>query len=306
MNNIPASALRGAIDFSTLGKPAVTQPQPNAPVAANQKLPVPSLVIDVTQATLASYLKISDEVLVLVVFTTVRHEDSPLLSEKMVTEVLSRNGEIVLLRIDGDQAPEMVKAFQLPSIPGVAALIKGQSVPMFAGDQEPAAIKDIVNRVLAAAKDNGITGLAVADSTIEPPKPALPPRHQAAYNFIEQGDYANAIAEFEAAILEAPADVLAATGLAQAKLLLRTDNLDIEQVLAADAKTITDVLVKADCLTVIGHFDMAFKALLDTFEVADKTDRELLRNHLLELFKVAPNGSTAVSAARARLTNLLF
>jgi putative thioredoxin len=253
-----------------------------------------------------SYIKISDRVPVFVEFTTLRHEDSQVLSQKLASEVVSRNGEIVLLRLDGDQSPEMVKAFQLPSLPAVAALIKGQPVPMFAGDQDAAAITDIINRVIGLAKENGVTQSAVADSTVVPAKPTLPPRHQAAYDFIEAGNYAAAIKEFEAALNEAPGDVIAATGIAQAKLLERTDGLNIEEVLGAPAQELKDVLTKADCLAVIGHFDMSFKAILDTFEVADKEDREVLRGHLVELFKVAPVGHPAIAAARARLTSLLY
>ena len=313
MNEPSSAAFRGAVDLSKLSKPAAAQAPADsaaAPAVGSQAVDapvaVPSLVIDVTQATLASYIKISERVPVLVEFTTLRHEDSQALSQKLAEDVLARGGAVVLLRLDGDQAPEMVSAFQLPSLPAVAALIKGQPVPMFAGDQDAAAIKDIINRVILLAKENGVTQIAVADATVEPAKPSLPPRHQAAYDFIEAGNYAAAVKEFEAALNEAPGDVIAATGIAQAKLLERTDGLNIEQILAAPAQELADVLVKADCLTVIGHFDMAFKALLDTFEVATKEDREILRSHLLELFKVAGNGHPAVAAARSRLTNLLY
>jgi putative thioredoxin len=332
MNEPSSAAFRGAVDLSKLSKPAAGQAAggaaagatggaqaagqvPGAQAAGAQTpgsqpaggpVAVPSLVIDVTQATLATYFKISDRVPVLVEFTTLRHEDSQSLSQKLAEDVLSRNGEVVLLRLDGDQAPEMVTAFQLPSLPSVAALIKGQPVPMFAGDQDAAAIKDIITRVIALAKENGVAQVAVADATVEPAKPSLPPRHQAAYDFIEAGNYAAAVKEFEAALNEAPGDVIAATGIAQAKLLERTENANIEEVLAAPAQELADVLNKADCLAVIGHFDMSFKALLDTFEVATREDREVLRAHLLELFKVSGNGHPAVAAARSRLTNLLY
>lgn len=324
MTEPSSAAFRGAVDLSSLSKPAQAAGQtgPGASAAtsaaqggagtgavspgADAPVAVPSLILDVTQATLASYIKISDRVPVLVEFTTLRHEDSQKLSQKMADEVVTRNGQVVLLRLDGDQSPEMVKAFQLPSLPAVAALIKGQPVPMFAGDQDASAIKDIINRVVILAKENGLNQIAVADSTVEPAKPTLPPRHQAAYDYIEAGNYAAAVKEFEAALNEAPGDVVAATGIAQAKLLERTDGLNLEEILGAPAKELADVLLKADCLAVIGHFDMSFKALLDTFEVADKDDREVLRTHLLELFKVAGNGHPAVAAARSRLTNLLY
>ena len=310
-----SAAFRGAIDLSSLAKPAVTASSSasasqagETPNGSNSTLEVrvPALVIDVTQANIASYVKLSERVPVLVEFSTVRMESAQALSKKLSTEVLKRNGQLVLLRLDGDQSPDMVKAFQIQSLPAVAGLLRGSPLPMFVGDQEESVIAQVLDKVLELAAENGITGRAIADETVESVKPVIPPRHQAAYDAIEAEDYPAAIAEFEAALNEAPADVIAATGLAQAKLLQRTDKLDLELVLEAPAKTLADVLLKADCLALIGHFDASFKALLDTFEVADKDDRNLLRSHLLELFKVAGNNNPAIPAARSRLTSLLY
>lgn len=319
-----SAAFRGAIDLSQLGKPAQSASAAAAGSAAGgaaaAALPadsaspagtaievrVPSLVIDVTQANIASYVKLSERVPVIVEFSTVRMEASLTLGQKLSAEVLKRNGQLVLLRLDGDQSAEMMKAFQIQALPAVAGLLRGSPIAMFVGDQDADVIAQVLDKLLILATENGIIGTAIADETVETVKPVLPPRHQAAYDAIEAEDYAGAIAEFEAALNEAPADVIAATGLAQAKLLLRTDKLDLEQLLEAPAKTLADVLLKADALCLIGHFEMSFKALLDTFEVADKDDRDVLRSHLLELFKVAGQNNPAIPAARIRLTNLLF
>lgn len=309
-----SAAFRGALDLSSLLKPATPATPaaaPNAtvgerPEAPGSELRVPSLVMDVTQDKLASYVRLSERVPVIVEFTTVRMESSVSLSQKLVEDVTRRNGEIILLRMDGDQSSEMVTAFQLQSLPAVAGLLRGSPVPMFVGDQPADVIAQVIDKIIELAHQNGISETAIADEKAEIAKPKLPPRHQAAYDAIEAENYDQAIAEFEAALNEAPADAIAATGLAQAKLLKRTDKLDLQQVLESPAKTLSDVLLKADALALIGHFEKSFQAILDTFEVASKEDRDVLRTHLLELFKVAGANNPAIPAARTRLTNLLF
>jgi len=281
--------------------------QNEAAAATTDGLGVTSLVQDITPNELAKFVKFSEKVPVLVEFHTVRTETSVSLSRKLVAEVNRRGGELILLRIDGDNAGQLLQAFQVQSLPAVAALLMGQPVPLFNGDQDPPVILQVLDKLIQLAVENSITQRATVTSDAPvATEPALPPRHQAAQDAIAAGDYEGAVREFEAALNEAPADVLAATGLAQAKLLERTDKLDLERVLSEPSTTLASVIEKADVLAVIGHFDKAFGAILDTFEVATKEDRELLRNHLLELFKVAGSNTPEVAAARARLTNLLY
>jgi putative thioredoxin len=316
--SLPQS-LGGALDLSSLvnrqpagagaGAGASQVSQDSAPSAAAASIEVASLVMDVTPATLASFVKLSERVPILVEFHTLRSESAPQLSAKLAAEVQRRNGDVLLLRIDGDnpQAAQLLQAFQVQGLPAVCALLMGQPLALFSGNQEESVLKQVLDRYLLLARENGINGAAVVSETAEAPKqPELPPHHKAAYEAIEAGEYATAVAEFEAALREAPADAVALRGLAQAQLLVRTDNKDLEQILTTPAAGLEDVLLKADVLAVIGHFDKSFDALLDTFAAADKDDREKLRAHLLELFKVAGGDNPAVAAARSRLASLLF
>lgn len=314
MTDYSKAAFRGAVDLSSLTKPKNAQPASSQTPqtgfeqagAGAQVLRVPALVVEVNQATIVSYLKISERMPVLVDFFTSRSESSATLTQKLEAEVANRNGAVMLLRIDGDANQPILEAFQITQIPAVAALLKGQPVPMFAGDQEAEVITQIIDKVMVLAQENGLVATAMADDNAEMPKPMLPPHHQAAYDAIDAEDYATAVKEFEAALAEAPADEIAIVGLAQAKLLVRTDKKDLEQVLQAPVQALADVLLKSDVLAVIGHFELSFKALLDTFEVATKEDREVIRQHLLELFKVAGAANPDTIAARIRLTNLLY
>jgi len=324
--NYNPSSLGGAYDLSSLVNRArssapsqsagtsvdntpAANGQPNT-AAAQDQVYVTSLVLDVQPSELATFVKVSERVPVIVEFHTVRSQGSQELGKKLATEVTARGGELILVRIDGDhqQVGTLLKAFQVQQLPAVCVLLMGQPVPLFNGDQEPEVIKQVVDRVLILARENGVSELAIvdADALSAPLAPALPPRHKAAYEAIEAGDYSRAVDEFQAALNEAPADVVAAAGLAQAKLLLRTDGLDLEKVLASPAQELADVLQKADVLAVIGHFDQAFDAILTVFTLATKEDRDSLRTHLLELFAVAGADNPDVAKARLRLTNLLY
>ncbi|MEN9715588.1 MAG: hypothetical protein RJA35_1055 [Actinomycetota bacterium] len=307
----PASSTASAAAQSSAAQSAGGQsPQdPGASMtgASTSQVNVAGFVMDITPAGLAKFVKLSEQVPVLVEFHTLRAENSSTLSAKLAAEVLKRDGAFILLRLDGDQSGELLQAFQINGLPSVGALLRGQPIVLFNGDQEAEIISQVLDKVLLLAAENGVTEKAVSDGSVEvPAQPTLPPRHQAAYDAIEAGNYAQAVAEFEAALNDSPADVMANTGLAQAKLLVRTDGLDFEAVLSEPAGSIDAAVQKADVLAVIGRFDKAFEALLDTFEVANKEDREVLRAHLLELFKVAGNSHPDVAAARARLTNLLY
>ena len=315
--------LGGAYDLSALvnrarsGQPA----QPSAPAessssqtvsahtGATGEVTVANLVLDIEPTGLANFVKVSERVPVIVEFHTARSQGSQELSRKLAAEVVKRDGDVLLVRIDGDhpKVGTLLQAFQVQGLPAVCVLLMGQPVALFNGDQEPDVIKQVVDRVILLARENGVSERAVVDADAQQPEtPALPPRHQAAYDAIEAGNYAKAVEEFQAALNEAPADVLADAGLAQAKLLLRTDGLNLEKVLSAPATNLQDVLAKADVLAVIGDFEKSFDAILSTFAVAPKEDRDVLRPHLLELFKVAGNDNPEVVKARLRLTNLLY
>lgn len=270
-------------------------------------LVVPNLVLDITPAGLAKFVKLSERVPVLIEFHTNRSEGSLALSKKLAAEVQTRGGAVLLLRIDGDAGGQLLQAFNVQGLPSVNALLLGQPVPMFNGDQEADVIRQVLDKLLQLAAENGITQSVTVDANTQlPAEPAMPPRHQAAYEALEAEDYAGAVAQFEAALNESPADAIAATGLSQARLLLRTDKLDFEQVLSTPTEALADVLQKSDVLAVVGHFDKAFQALLDAFAVATKEDRETIRVHLLELFKVAGPGHPEVALARTRLASLLY
>jgi putative thioredoxin len=307
--------MRGAVDLSKLAQP---QPDPSrlesnaaktdsVNIEANEhgQFVLPSLVIEVDQDSIRRFLPISAHVPILVDFYTTRSTGSAQLSNKLASEVARRNGSVILLRLNGDLNHPLLEAFKIEGLPAVAGILKGQPVPLFAGDQTLEAISTVIDKMLEVAKDNGIVGTAVSESGL-PAEPELPAQHRVAYEAMESGDFDAAVVAFEKILADTPADVWAAAGLAQAKLLKRTDGIDLDEAVLAPVDSVSAAIAKADAHAVCGEFEESFEVLLGWFASAPKPEQDSARQHLLDLFQVATAEHPAVAKARIKLANLLY
>jgi putative thioredoxin len=304
------ASLAGAVDLSSLRKP---QPSIGADAAAQQAhvssdlLALPSLVAQGNETNLRNFVEISNQLPVIIEFNASWSEQSKALTPKLVELTQAFAGRILLLQIDLDANINVAKAFKVGSAPTVLALLRGQPVPLFEGDQPAENIKVVFDRVLEIAAENGMTGsITVSEPNGEPIAPVLPPRHQAAFDAIDQGDYIGAVGQYEEALKENPADSLALSGLAQAKLLVRTDGIDFEKVLGSAPTNAEEVLLKADACMAVGHPGQAFSTILTRFAAVFGDERELLRKHLLELFLICPAEQPELADARRQLAALLY
>ena len=144
-----------------------------------------------------------------------------------------------------------------------------------------------------------------ADEVDEP----LPPLHQRAYDAIEAGDLAEAVAAYEQALVEQPGDQLAKIGLAQVRLLQRTAGVDAAAARAAAAASSSDVeaaMLVADLDIMGGHVDDGFARLVESVRGSAGAERDRVRARLLELFEVVGSQDPRVGSARLALTNALF
>ncbi|MFJ3382600.1 MULTISPECIES: tetratricopeptide repeat protein [unclassified Curtobacterium] len=335
MTNVPPtpSGLRGAVDLSSLvdraQRPAAQQ-QPGGPGASGgvpsgvpgsetgADLTVPSLVVDITDDTFQDVLQLSTVVPVIVdiwaEWCGPCKQLSPILEQ--LTEEYA--GRIVLAKVDADTNPQLVQAFQAQSIPTVAALIGGRPLGLFVGALPEAQVRDVYEQVLQAAEQNGISGRVTVDGAAAPaegaeqgePEPEpLPPHHQAAYDAIEQGDYATAIQEYKTAIAQDPHDQMAVAGLAQVSLLDRLNGRTADEIRSAAGNAPSDVgaqLAVADLDISGGHVEDAFGRLLDLVPTVFGEDREALRVRLVEYFELIGAEDPRVVAARRRLANALY
>ncbi|MGP3536487.1 tetratricopeptide repeat protein [Microbacterium sp. RD1] len=307
----PGAVMRGAVDLSSLRN----RPQPPAP--GEQPAPagggaVPSLVMDVTDATFGAVLELSRTVPVVVDLWAEWCGPCKQLSPILEKVVLELGGRLVLAKVDVDANPQLAQGFRAQSIPMVVALVAGQPVPMFTGAVPEQQVRDVFSQLLQLAAQNGVTGTVAVDGAepeAEPAEPPLPPLHAEAFEAIEAGDYRRAITAYENALAENPRDADARAGLGQVRLLDRVQGADLQAARDAAAAAPTDLdaqFLVADLDLAGGHVEDAFDRLLDLFSILPADERAPVRERLLELFGLIGDADPRVLAARGRLSSLLF
>lgn len=282
--------------------------------AGEQVVPVPSLVLDVTDQTFEQVAQLS--AVVPVVFDLWAEWCGPCkqlgpLIEKVTTELA---GKVLLAKVDVDANPALAQAFQAQSIPTVVALLGGRPVPLFQGALPEAQVRAAFEQLLQLAQQVGVTGRVRADDAgadaEKPAEPEIPAAHLPAVEAAERGDYETAIAEWKKVLQHAPADQIAHASLAQVQLLHRLQGKTADEIRQAGAASPHDLeaqLGVADLDVAGGHVEDAFLRLLDLFKQSAEQDvRTRIRERLLELFEVVGVTDPRVVAARRQLANLLY
>nr|WP_159619480.1 tetratricopeptide repeat protein [Ruania rhizosphaerae] len=301
--------LHGAVDLS-----ALTAPKPPAP---SQDTPA-GVVVDVTEATLNDVVQQSMTVPVVVMLWQVGEGNSLELGPTMESLAGEYQGKFLLARVDVAANPRVAQVFGVQSIPSVVAIIKGQPLPLFQGSYPAEQVRAVLDQVLQAAAENGVTGRvetaagedAEDANGSEPEEPPLPPHIQAAYDAIEADDLDGAAAAFKDALNQNPRDAEASAGLAQVELLRRISGLDPQTVLAAAEQAgpgdITAQLPAADIDVASGRLADGFARLLGVIRVTAGEDRQTVQKRLVELFQLAPEDSPEVIKARRDLARALY
>ena len=297
------SSFNGGYDLSSLRKPAQPTAAESEPA---QLVSVEALVIECTEQNLRDVLAISNDVAVVIEF----HADSVKVldfSARLKALIEVRAGRVVLARVDAQTEQRVSQAFGVKGAPTLIAVLKGQPVPLFEGEQDDASVNNVFDQVLKVAAENGVSKTAVADGV--PAAPAgvseLPPVHQEAFDAIGRLDYDAAIAAYTRALNENPRDELAISGLAQVKLLKRTDGKNPNDLPSTAPASLDKLFEWADVMASVGNAKAAFDALLDAF-AAQPDNRDALRKHLIELFATVDPSDEVLIAARKRLATLLY
>jgi putative thioredoxin len=233
---------------------------------------------------------------------------SPVL-EKLANEAA---GAWVLAKIDVDANPRIAEAFQAQSIPMVVALVGGQPVDAFLGAMPEAQVSQWLDQILAVAQQIGLQGQPGEDGAADEDGEAvddLPPALAAARDAMETGDLDAAARALEKALVDAPADPLAKSWLAQVNLMRRVSSADpatASREAAASPDDIDAQLLMADFQMASGDAEQAFDRVLGVIKRTSGAERNTARLHLLDLFEVLPPNDDRVKKARTQLTLLLF
>ncbi|EAP99861.1 putative thioredoxin [Janibacter sp. HTCC2649] len=324
----PPWGARGAIDLSALASttPTGAAATPSATPAtatgtAAADLP-DGILVEATDATFSEVMNRTLQVPAVLVIWSSAHEQTIGLAERVAAVAAQLEGRLFVVSADVQKSPSILQAFQPVivqafgqlSVPVTFGLLQGQPVPLFPGIPQDDEIRTILDQLVQAAVQNGITGrvelgqVPGAASGVDE-MPALPPLIQEAYDAIDAGDLEGAVTAYEKALAQNPKDHEAELGLAQVKLMMRTDGVDLQAARAAAAASPGDVdaqIAVADLDVLGGHVADAFTRLIDTVKATEGEDRDKARKHLLELFNVVGNHDERVRKGRTALMNALF
>ena len=308
----------GAIDLSALKRPA--SPPPAAPPAGGSS--------DTGSANLSPYaVAISEQnfqatieasmtaPVVLVFYSRTRMPESGQLADDLETLSTEFEGRFLAGLVDIDAAPAIAQAMQIPSIPLVVAVLDGRPAPLLQDALPLEELRTALTQVMQQLTTQGITGrhqprtAAPAEAAEEGEEPQVDPRYAAAQEALGDGDIDRAVAEYQKLVDANPADAEAAAGLAMAKVLQRTQGVDLQQAREAAAANPDDVdaqTMVADLDMLGGHVDDAFNRLVDLVRRSAGDDRNKAREHLLGLFGAVGNDDPRVLRGRQNLASALF
>jgi len=256
---------------------------------------------------------------VLVFYSPGQAPESATMARDVATVADEYDGRFLAGLIDIDASPAIAQAMQIPQVPMLFVLLDGrpatQPIPGLIGLDE---LRTLFNQLGQQLTAQGITGRhqpraagapAPAPGAEGEGEPPVDPRYTAAQDALGEGDIDKAVAEYQKLVDGNPADAEAAAGLAMAKVLQRTQGVDLQAAREAAAANPDDVdaqTLVADLDMLGGHVDDAFTRLIDVVRRTSDADRNKAREHLLGLFAAVGNDDPRVRKARQELASALF
>lgn len=318
----------GAIDLSALKRPAPTAPAgagagaaggagaPGAPAGGGR---ASAYAVDVTEESFQATVEASMTAPVLLVFYSPSESpESATMADDVATAVADYDGRFLAGLVDIDASPQIAQAMQIPQVPLLLVILEGrpatQPIPGLLGAEE---LRTLLQQLGQQLTTQGITGrhqpraggAAPADPGAEADVDAVDPRFAPAEEALMAGDAAGAVAEYQKLVDANPADSEAVAGLARAKILQRTDGVDLGEARAAAAAAPDDVAAQtlvADLDLAGGHVEDAFARLVELVRRTAGAERDAARDHLVGLFAAVGNADPRVMKGRQALASALF
>jgi putative thioredoxin len=277
-----------AVDLSSLGKPA-----------PDTTTPLPG--IEVTPLNLqAEVLPLSETKPVIVLCWSPRSGESVELLRTFGKLEGEYEGKWVLAQVNADKEVAVAQALQVRTIPFGVVFIGGQAVPFLEQLLSEAQLREVLNKILTLAAQQGVG---------EEPVEETEPEEDEALAALDQGDYVAAEAAYRRLIARKPTDSYAKLGLAQVQLLARTHGLDAAKIMEDAIKSPDDIELQIQCADVevmSGYLEPAFDRLLRLLVLFDGDEQKRIKDRLLELFALVDPADPRVMKARTQLANALF
>ena len=277
-----------AFDLSSLTKPK-----------ADPDLPLPGLEVTVENLN-SNILPLSLVRPVIVLMWSPRSAESQAMITTLGKLEQVYEAKWSLARVNIDTHPEIAQAFQTKNVPYAVAIIAEQMVPLFEQAYPEAQVRLVIDKVLALSAQQGIG---------EAPVEQMEPEEEEAMKALESGEFAHAEAAYKKWLSRKPNENLAKLGLAQTQLLIRTEGLDLNQVIEESTKSPTDIdlqLRAADIEIVNGGVEAAFSRLLNLVKATHGDDKNKIKNHLLNLFALVDQSDPRLISARKELASSIF
>ncbi len=316
----------GAIDLSALKRPAPSAPRapggaPTGGGATAGGVAGSAYAVQITEESFQATIEASMTAPVLLVFySPSQSPESATMAQDVATAVGDYDGRFLAGLVDIDAAPAIGQAMQIPEVPLLLVILEGrpatQPIPGALSLEE---IRTLLQQLGQQLTAQGITGRHQpraaggeqpgGDVAGNMDEPAGDPRFAAAEDALVAGDSALAVEEYQKLVTANPADSEAAAGLARARLLHRTDGVDLTEARAAAAASPDDVdaqTLVADLDLLGGHVEDAFARLIELVRRTAGDERNAAREHLVGLFGAVGNGDPRVQKGRQALASALF
>ena len=302
----------GAIDLSGLKQK--TAPPAGAAAAGGGT----AYSLDVTEQNFQQVVEASMTAPVVLVFhAESQSPESSRTAADVATVADEYDGRFLAGLVDIDASPQIAQAMQIQQVPLLLVLLDGrpvtQPIPGPLGLED---LRTLFNQLGQQLTAQGVTGrhqprngAPAAEEAEGEEAPPVDPRYAAAQDALGAGDVDRAVAEYQKLVDANPADAEAAAGLAMAKVLQRTQGVDLNAARAAAAEAPDDVDVQtlvADLDMLGGHVEDAFARLVGLIGRTSDDDRERARTHLLGLFAAVGNDDPRVVKGRQALASALF
>jgi putative thioredoxin len=277
-----------AFDLSSLTKPKV-----------DPTTPLPGIEVSVENLS-SDILPLSLVRPVIVLMWSPRSTESVEMVKVLGKLEIDYKGAFALARVDIEAHPQVAQAFQTKAVPYAVAIIAEQMVPLFEQSYPEAQVRMVMDKVLTLASEQGIGQAPVEQMEAEEIE---------AMDALESGNYVAAEAAYKKWLSRKPSENLAKLGLAQTQLLMRTEGLELSEVIDQSALNPSDITLQlkaADVEIVNGGVEAAFARLIHAVRATSGDERTKVKDHLLNLFALVDQSDPRLVAARKELASALF